>query len=284
MKPWQLYAVLAALCNATIGSISKILFHTGLNSSQVAFYKCVLAFLLISILCVKKLPSFFYRRKGQWVKIAVCAFFGIFTLYFFETEGYAYTNIATVVFILLGSSTITTFLVGRIVLKEPMGGFQWLALLFALIGLALMIKPAAGQTWSLGGIFAAIAGIGYGLFFISTKKLKVDTTGFDFLWWFIGFGCLFLLVPFLSTHPTLPESGSLIGLVLLAAIPTLGGYYFTSKALSQGLASGVQIFELSEPIFATLIGFLILRELPTLQEVIGGLLILLAIYFFNKKM
>lgn len=283
MKQWQIFAILAALCNASIGSISKILFHTGLHPIQVVFYKCILAFLLISILCINRLRNFFYNRKKDWYKIAICAFFGVFVLYFFETEGYSYANIATIVFILLGASTITTFLVGRIILKESVGSYQLLALFLALFGLAIMVKPTPENSCSIGGILAAIAGIGYGLFFITAKKFKIKTTGLDFLWWFIGFGSLFLLVPFLLNHPTLPKTNSLPGLILLAVIPTFGGYYFTSKALSQGLASGVQIFELSEPIFATFLGFTILGEFVTIQETIGGVLIIFAIYFFNKK-
>lgn len=283
MKPWQIFALLAALCNASIGGISKVLFRTGLSPNQVAFYKCLLAFVFISLLQASKLREFFSSRKQDWWKIAISALFGVFTLYFFETQAYSYANIATVVFVLLGTSTLTTFLVSRVWLGEVLGIYQFLALFLALIGLLLMIKPEAGGTWSLGGGLAAIAGMGYGLFFTTAKKMKLDTSGLGFLWWFIGFGCLFLAGPFLLNHPVLPESSSLLGLILLAIIPTLGGYYFTSKALSQGLASGVQIFELSEPIFATIIGLVFFGEHMVGKDMLGGFFILLAIYFFGKK-
>src|SRR3989338_1781648 len=102
MKQWQIFALLAALCNGSIGGISKILFRTGLSPNQVAFYKCLLAFCFISLLQAPKLPKFFKARKSGCWKIALCALFGIFTLYFFETQAYSYTSIATVVFVLLG--------------------------------------------------------------------------------------------------------------------------------------------------------------------------------------
>jgi drug/metabolite transporter (DMT)-like permease len=283
MKKWQICAVLAALCNATIGGLSKILFQSGLAPIQVAFYKCFIAFIFISLLQVKVLPTLFRSRKHDWHKIALAALFGVFTLYYFETEAYSYATIATVVFALLASSTITTFLMSNFCLGDSLDRYQFFALVLAILGLLFMIKPAGNGMVSVGGGLAVIAGIGYGLFFTVSKSLKLDTGGLAFLWWFIGFGCIFLAIPFFFTHPNLPRHNSLLGLTLLAIIPTIGGFYFTSNALSQGIARGVQIFELSEPIFAVLIGLLIFHENIGIKDVIGGGLILLAIYCFNMR-
>jgi DME family drug/metabolite transporter len=284
MHKWKIFAILAALCNASIGIFSKNIFSLGVTASQVAFYKCLIAFSLLTILLLLDKKSFksAILMATTWWKIAICAFFGIFILYFFETSAYSEAMVPTVVFLLLGSSAITTFLLSYFILKERLTICHLFGFLFSIIGLFFVINENGMHVISFGGILAVIAGMGYGLFLSMTKKMQVNTSGLAFLWWFIGFGTLFLFVPFMFQQPSLPSLTSMPSLILLSLIPTIGGYYFTAKALTYGDANQVQLFELSEPVFASLMGFIFIGELLNSAQVLGAIMILVAIFLSSQ--
>lgn len=286
MNKWKYFALIAALCNASIGIFSKNIFKLGLSGGQVAFYKCLLAFLFLTVMHLffkDKFNKIILAAKSWW-KIAICAFFGVFVLYFFETSAYSHTMIPTVVFVLLGASSLTTFIMSYFVLKEKMGLAHLISFIFSTLGLFLILKENNMVLISFGGVLAAIGGIGYGLFLSFTKKLKVDTNGFSFLWWFIGFGTVYLFFPFAIHYQSpVPSLGGIFNLIFLSLIPTIGGYYCTAKALAYGEANKVQLFELSEPIFASIMGFLFIGEMLSFIQMIGGLLILIAIYIASQS-
>ena len=75
---------------------------------------------------------------------------------------------------------------------------------------------------------------------------------------------------------SLPNAGFL-HLVFLAVVPTIGGFYFTSKALNNTEASKVQIIEMSDPFFTTVGAFMFFGQTIGLYELIGGVCILIGV-------
>lgn len=77
--------------------------------------KTVLGCLLLSaLLLILKRPL----HTAKWFHAAVCAFLGIFVLFHFETSAYSHYAAAGVVVILMASASISSILLGRIVLKD----------------------------------------------------------------------------------------------------------------------------------------------------------------------
>lgn len=275
-----LLAMGAAVLNGTVGILSKGLFSSDLTPSAVSFYKCFIAFITLSIFAIlntnmrkniieltKKIPS-----------IALCSFLGIFVLYFFETTAYNYDTVPFVVFVLLGTSVLTTFLFSSLLLKEKKKKSNYIGLVILILGLSVMEFGAGiSGNISIGAVFAAIAGVGYGLFLVLTKKFSLDG-GLSLIWYFMLFGVFYLFVPFYQEGLVAPNVSTLPSLIALAILPTIGGFYCTTKALTYLAANKVQFLELSEPIFATVFAFLFLREVVEGMEWIGALLILIAIY------
>lgn len=116
------------------------------------------------------------------------------------------------------------------------------------------------QGQSIGIVLAAIAGIGYGLFLIFTKKFKLDG-GLALIWYLMLFGVIFLFFPFYYEGLMMPSLKSMPLLTCLAIFPTLGGFYCTTKALNYLDAHKVQFFELTEPVFATIFAFFFFKNL-----------------------
>jgi len=270
----------AALLNGTVGFLSKGLFLENISPAAVSFYKCLLAFITLSCILVfnRKMQGEVKRLVTYIPEIVICSFLGIFVLYYFETSAYKFDTVPIVVFILLGSSAVTTFILSTFILKEKKNLFNYIGLILLIIGLCLM-EFSHGLTIhiSTGVLLAAIAGVGYGSFLVLTKKFSLDG-GLSLIWYFMLFGVIYLFFPFYHSGMILPDSQNFLSLMALAILPTIGGFYCTTKALTLLAANKVQTLELTEPLFAMFFAFLLLGEYITGYELIGAFIILTAIY------
>lgn len=105
-------------------------------------------------------------------------------------------------------------------------------------------------------INASIAGTGYGLFSVLVKRFKLNG-GLFLTKYLLLFGSVYLAVPFLiNLHSIHFNTDIVLGLIGLAVLPTILGFFCTTKALSYMSAAKVQVTELSEPILQRLwLGF-----------------------------
>lgn len=273
-------ATLAALFNGTVGVISVNLFASGMSSEAVAFYKCFIALIALSGVLLMSGQWFVmcsYLRE-KWRYIALCAFFGFFMLYNFETAAYQFINVAVVVFCLFGASTVTTFIFGAVLEKRSLYGIEVISIILSIAGLLLIFLDAGSfEIDSVTGIFfAVLSGIGYGMFLVLSKRFDLGG-GLIAVFSLLLFGVLYLAIPFVLTGVSLPSAASLPVLILLALLPTICGFWCTVKALTLLNSQSVQLIELTEPIFALIIGFIVLGQVTTIMQAIGGALIMVAI-------
>ena len=122
MKPYlgYIYALLAAIFNGMIGIFSVKIMSAGISPYAIAFYKCLIAFLIITswLIVSKQLGHWINYIKRLWWQLLVASLFGFFVLYFFETAAYKYEKVTIVVFMLLGSAVITTFILSSVLIKN----------------------------------------------------------------------------------------------------------------------------------------------------------------------
>jgi len=74
-----------------------------------------------------------------------------------------------------------------------------------------------------------------------------------------------------------------IMLVLLALVPQLIGHSSLNLAVRLMPVTLVSVTILGEPVGATLLGYFILGEIPTANEIVGGLLILGGIFLVMRR-
>lgn len=284
MNKGIVYAILAALLNASVGTFTTGAFSTNITAEGIAFYKCLIALCILSVV-VLLIPE----QRKQWVqlfahihKVALMALMGIFILYYFETASYQYTSIGITVFTLQGFSTITTFIGSQIILGIKHSSMEWVSMVLAMIGLVILFLASNTISgFNEGILLAALSGMGYGLFLVLNKKIALPFHGPALLWWLLLFGSIYLFIPFSFHAPTLPTFESWIYIGCLASLGTIGGFYFTIKALQLLHASRVQLYELCEPIFAALLGIVVFSQWLTVADIIGALLIFISIYILN---
>lgn len=282
-----LFALCAAALNASIGVISKLLMHSGLSPQDIAFLKTIIAFFFLSVLLFKvpvgqkiafisSTPS----KLSVFAQIAICAFLGIFSLFFFETIAYNHGAAANVVVVLMASAAISALFFGRFVLKESVYIHSIFGTLLAILGICVISWK--GENSILMLINASIAGIGYGLFSVLIKKFKLNG-GLFLTKYLLLFGSVYLAVPFfINFHSITFNTNIILGLIGLAVLPTILGFYCTTKALTYLPAAKVQVTELSEPIFAALMAWVFIHEQPTLSFLYGAIFIIAGIVLINK--
>jgi len=276
-----IFALSAAALNATIGVFSKILMNSGFTSASVAVIKTVLGCMLISAL----LP--FLKRPAsaaKWGQAAICAFLGIFVLFHFETAAYRHYAAAGVVVMLMASASISSILLGRLFLKDAITANVIVGATLTIVGITVIFGVDLRQGFTLqGAAFASIAGCGYGAFSVAMKRFGVSG-GLHFTRQLLFFGGLYLLMP-AATGDFLIGNLSLFviaTLLALAALPTILGFYCTTKAIEHLKPSQVQALELTEPLFAALLAFIVLNEAPHTSLYMGAALIIVGLCFSNE--
>lgn len=277
-----IFALSAAALNATIGVFSKVLMSNGFAASSVAVIKTILGCLLLSalLLFLKKQPA----SKARWSQAAICAFLGIFVLFHFETAAYQYYAAAGVVVVLMASAAISAILLGRIFLKDAITANATVGVALAVAGIVVILGTdlRQGFTWQ-GAVLASIAGCGYGAFSVAMKRIRVSG-GLHFTRQLLFFGSLYLLMPAATDGFQTGELSmvAIAALLALAALPTILGFFCTTKAIEYLKPSQVQALELTEPLFAACLAFVVLNEVPRDSLYPGGVLIVVGLCFSNE--
>lgn len=276
-----IYAVLAAACNGTIGVFSVKAITAGLPSAAIVFYRCLFALIILTLWFVLsgKLKDWIMYFKKFYLKIALCAFLGFYVLYTFETNAYQYNSVPVVVFLMLGSATLTVFILSTIFHKHILRVYEILSCILAISGLWLVfeINNISGIKLNLiGALLAIIAGIGYGGFLVFSHAFKIGS-GLMVVNSLALYGVIYLFPKYMLTGFVLPNITTLPFLFALVIIPTICGFWLTTKALTIIKSSTVQLIELSEPLFAIVLSYIFLKQKLTFLQFGGGMLILSAV-------
>ena len=137
----------------------------------------------------------------------------------------------------------------------------------------------------LGDLMALAASFAMGAYLIIGRQMRkrIDSLGYLTLV-YTGAGLMLLLV-LLFTGERLSgySATTYLMFLLLALVPQLIGHSALNLAVRTLPVTLVSIAILGEPIGATLLGALILREMPKVNEIAGGLLILLGIYMVMRR-
>nr|WP_260426458.1 DMT family transporter [Conchiformibius steedae] len=233
------FATAAAALNASIGIFSKILLAYGWNAQDIAFIKTLSAALLLTVLFAYRpfakqqvalyaVPVLGRARIG--LHIALCAFLGIFTLFYFETVAYQYGNAANVVVVLMASAAVSALVLGKILLGEQIVLSAVLGTAAAVVGITL-VSWTGGGNWALTAN-AALAGAGYGAFSVLVKKFRLNG-GLRLTRAVMWGGAAFLLIPFVQhTQGIIWNAATVAALSGLVLLPTVLGFYCTTKALN----------------------------------------------------
>jgi drug/metabolite transporter (DMT)-like permease len=276
------FALLAAFVNGSVGAFANLTADTGLSDPAVAFFKCLIAMLIVMpMLVLEENVRQFLRRKLFSATYIAAGFFGVFVMNTFEIRAYSHQSVATTVLMFLVGATVTTQLLSRFFFRQLFTTGRVLAIMLSISGAYLLLSHEVDATGIQGCLLGMLAGGGYGTYLVIAQRADIKAsmiTIFAMTFW----GTIFLLPGYLADGASVPAAEAWSYLLGLALVPTILGYYFTTLAVNFSKASDVQIYELSEPLFAAGLAWMVLGQHVTPIQYAGGALVVLAIVFNER--
>ncbi|HEV7623523.1 MAG TPA: EamA family transporter [Amnibacterium sp.] len=150
----------------------------------------------------------------------------------------------------------------------------WPAL--ALVGVVLLTSPWSGNSDALGIVFAVLAAVGWGVYIVLTQRVGDRFTGIRGLSLTVPIAALTAAIagiPQAAGHLTVGVLVSAAGLALL--LPVLP-YAFEMLALRRMHPAAFGTLMALEPAIGVALGLLVLRQVPTLLQLVGIALVVVA--------
>lgn len=198
---------------------------------------------------------------------------------------YEAIQLSTVALGLLSFSTFPVF----VTFLEPLFFKQKLKfgdVLLALIvfgGVAIAVPSfQLENTTTLGILIGIFSGLSYAFLSIFNKKFAASYSGTKVAFYEQTFA-IPLLLPFLFVYQPVFTSQDILLLILLGVIFTGLAHSLFIGSLKHISTQMASIITCLEPLYAVLFAFILLREVPTLRDVISGIIILSAVCFASFR-
>lgn len=164
------------------------------------------------------------------------------------------------------------------ILKERLSHWQVLAVVTAFVGSLFVIKPTFANLDLVPSLIGLLGGICAGFAYTQVRILGLRGVKSPVIVaFFSGFSCLVVLPELIFRfHPmTLQQTLCLVGAGLAAA----GGQFGVTKAYTYAAGREVSVYDYTQIIFSTVIGYFVFHQLPDGWSFLGYALIIAAAVF-----
>lgn len=274
------YIITSAFCFAFMNAFVRL--AGDLPSTQKSFFRNFVALIFASIIVIKNKIPFKVQHKSNIPALLVRAGLGtVGILCNFYAIGHLVLADASM---LNKMSPFFVIIFSFIFLKERLTFFQGAAVFTAFIGSLFIIKPSFNMEM-FPAFLGLVGGMCAGAAYTAVRYLGNHGEKNPFIVaFFSAFSCLTTL-PFLifDYHPmTGYQLLSLMGAGLAAA----GGQFSITAAYTKAPAKEISVYDYSQIIFATILGFFLFGDVPDIYSVIGYVIIIamaVLMFLYNTK-
>ena len=275
-----IYIILSAFFFALMAVFIRL--AGDLPTVEKAFFRNLVAFFIAGVMLI---------RSGERISVPKQAWFPVVMRAIFGTVG-IYCNFYAVDHLLLSDASILNKMspffavVGSyFILKEKFTVFQGGAVFIAFLGGMLVVKPSFSSLDFLPAAIGLLGGVGAGLAYSFLRKAGSYGVKSSFVvLFFSGFSCLISL-PFLVFTFVMPSWYQLI-MLILCGVSAAGGQFTITAAYYHAPAKKISVFDYTQLIFSTTMGFFIFDQTPDHWSMIGYAVIIsmaVAMFFYNKS-
>ena len=169
-------------------------------------------------------------------------------------------------------SPFFAILMSYFILKEKANKIEWLSVIVAFIGALFVVKPSFNMQF-VYAMIGVCGGLGAGIAYTFVRKLgKKGERGPVIVLCFSVFSCV-VTMPFLMFQFQ-PMSLSQFVFLILAGVSAAGGQFSITKAYTKAPARDISVFDYTQVLFAALLGFLFLDQIPDMLSLIGYVIII----------
>lgn len=167
------------------------------------------------------------------------------------------------------------------ILKETVGAYRWSAVAFGFLGVLIMLKPGP-EGLSLYGLLAVMGAAAAGGVMVVIRLLsRTDSSNTILAFQALGVGVVMVIPALLQWVAPNPKEWAL--LVVIGVVS-----YYAQKAnilaFTYGEASLLASLDYVRLIYATLFGWILFHELPSISTWIGaGIIVLAALFTVHRE-
>lgn len=169
-------------------------------------------------------------------------------------------------------SPFFAILMSYFILKEKANKIEWLSVIVAFTGALFVVKPSFNMQF-VYAMIGVCGGLGAGIAYTFVRKLgKKGERGPIIVLCFSVFSCVVTL-PFLISQFK-PMSLLQFVFLILAGVAAAGGQFSITKAYTKAPARDISVFDYTQVLFAALLGFIFLDQIPDMLSLIGYVIII----------
>lgn len=272
--------IISAFCFALMNMFVRL--SGDLPTYEKSFFRNFVAFIFALVIMIKDRESFRFQKRNLPLLIgrSLAGTIGILGN-FYAVDHLALGDAS----ILNKMSPFFAILFSLIFLKEKLKLFQVLILTGAFIGVMFVVKPTFSNTALFPALCGLLGGIGAGAAYSMVRALgKRGEKGSFIVLFFSGFSCL-SMVPFMIFGFKMFSPVQLVFL-LLAGLSAAGGQFSITAAYTFSPAREISIYDYSQIIFASALGFFVFADVPDVYSIIGYVIIVAmasVMFIFNKR-
>lgn len=276
--------VLAALFFGTLGPVERIAFSYGVTPAGVSVVRAVAGAGVVFVYALLRQPRALVTGFRNAWKYALAGLFGVVFVYYLSNIAFVTIPIGLTV-ILFYTNPFWTVLGAAALGKERFTPIRFASLLAGFSGVWIAVGGIGENTsgdLNMAGVAAAVvSGVGYSLYMLNSRYGTGRTEPFKtFVQMFLWGAIMMLAIAFFRGE--IPHFGelplpALLALGHLVIFPTIASYALISFALKHIPGSVASITSMSEIVFAGIMAWAFLGEVPSAGQYQGGALIVLAI-------
>lgn len=251
-----------------------------LPAPQKSFFRNLIAMIFAFMILMRSGEKLSYRKKNLPMLLMRSIFGTIGILCNFYAVDHLLVSDASM---LNKLSPFFVIIFSALFLKEKANTVQKISVVIAFIGALFVVKPSMDVFQNINSLIGVMGGLGAGIAYTCVRQLgKQGVKGARVVFFFSSFSCL-VLVPYLLVdyHPmTMQQLLCLVGAGLMAA----GGQFSITAAYNFAPAKEISVFDYTQVVFAAILGFFFLGQIPDLYSVIGYVIIIgVAVWSFLRQ-
>lgn len=256
-----------------------------IGSYGLGALRCLFAAVILLVIgLIIKIRKPFCKKDLLWFFMA-----GItgFSLYFIFFNMGLETLDSSTGSIICATTPISTAIGVYAIYKEKINSIGWISMVTAFIGVVILLMWGNGLSISIGALWMFISATLFAIYNIITRKLsELGYTGMEITTYSAIAGAIQMVffIPSGISDMMTASSGAILAALYLGIFPSAIAYFLWAMAISLADRTSIATnYLFINPLIATIIGFILLREIPGIGTLIGGIIIIVSVIIFSKK-
>ncbi|MCH5298799.1 MAG: DMT family transporter [Ruminococcus sp.] len=275
-----LMIILSAFCFALMNMFVRL--SGDLPTPEKGFFRNLIAFIFALAIMLKNKDSFHFQRKNLPLLLgrSLAGTLGILCN-FYAVDHLALGDAS----ILNKMSPFFAIVFSLIFLKERLTLPQVGILTLAFVGAMFVVKPSFSNAEFFPSLCGLLGGISAGAAYSMVRALGVrGEKGSFIVLFFSGVSCL-SMIPFMIFDFKMFTLSQLV-MLLLAGLSAAGGQFSITAAYTYAPAREISIYDYSQIIFASALGFFVFSDIPDIFSLVGYVVIVIAaivMFLYNNR-